>query len=117
MRTDPLENEIKRSIIDYLTISGVMVWRQNTAAFAIPATETTKRRFLKFGVPGMSDIIGILPPEGRLLAIEVKGPGKKPTMSQDAFLEQVRQLGGVAFWADSLDDVMRWHRSLERRAG
>jgi hypothetical protein len=43
---------------------------------------------------------------GRFLAIEVKRPGGKLTLDQTAFLEAVRQNGGIAIVATSVDDVM-----------
>lgn len=109
------ENDIQRAILDYLTVSGVYVWRQNTGAFA--GEHKGKKWFVRFGAPGMSDILGILPPEGRLLAIEVKRPGERPTQKQAAFIEQINSLGGVAFWVDSLDAVVDWYQQYKRRAG
>jgi hypothetical protein len=41
----------------------------------------------------------------RFLAIELKQPGKKPTDDQERFLEDKRNAGAVAFWADNLATV------------
>ncbi len=105
MRTDPLEKEIQKAIVDFLTISGVWVWRANRGAMV--GEYKGKKRFVRFGVTGMSDLMGIF--EGRLLAIEVKRPGKKPTDDQQGFLDRVNSEGGIGFCATSLDQVIEWH--------
>lgn len=43
--------------------------------------------------------------EGRVVFIELKSPGKKPTRAQMIELELIRDHGGEAHWADNLDDV------------
>ena len=57
---------------------------------------------------GISDRIGILP-GGRFIAVELKAPGKKPTLSQPQydFLSKILNHGGVACVADCVDDVAR----------
>jgi len=45
-------------------------------------------RPFRIGFPGLSDIIGQMC-DGRLLAIEVKVPGKKPTVDQIVFIDGV----------------------------
>ena len=42
--------------------------------------------------------------KGRFIAIEVKVPGKKPTVRQELTMGQVLRAGGVAFWTTSLED-------------
>jgi len=65
-----------------------------------------KKRFMRFSsMAGISDILGILPPSGRFLAIECKRPGNKPTAEQDAFLDIVRQCGGIAVCVRSIDEL------------
>ena len=39
------------------------------------------------------------------LAIEVKVPGEEPDDAQENFIEQVNQAGGVAFWADTHENL------------
>jgi hypothetical protein len=58
------------------------------------------------GKSGVSDIIGCLPPDGRLLCIEVKRPGGKLSKEQAQFLEDVNEAGGLAFVAYSTRDVI-----------
>lgn len=55
---------------------------------------------------GVSDLIVIIPPAARLGAIEVKAPGGKTTKNQDAFLDQVRKMGGVTAMVESIDECV-----------
>lgn len=59
------EGAIVRGILDWLQLSGIVAWRNNTGAAKSP----DGKRFIRFGEPGSPDIIGCLP-DGRLLAIE-----------------------------------------------
>lgn len=43
--------------------------------------------------------------KGRFAAIEVKVPGKRPTVRQEVTIAQVIRAGGVAFWTDSREDA------------
>ena len=74
---------------------------------AVAATHNGKTRFVRFGRKGMSDIIGLIPPAGRLVAVEIKAHGGKTTLEQEAFLHAVRKAGGIAVVARSCDDVVQ----------
>ncbi len=114
------ETDTVRAILQFLQLHRIPAWRVNTGAFR--ATYKGRERFHRFGVPGMSDIIGILPkrqhvtaqgsvladlanPLGQFLAIEVKQPRKVPTPAQVAFIQTVILAGGVAFVAHSVAEV------------
>ena len=82
-----------------------LFWRQNSGALKIDG------RWIRLtwnhkgeAVRGISDILGVLD-DGSFLAIEVKGPGKKPTKAQLYFINEINEVGGLAFVARSLDDV------------
>lgn len=53
---------------------------------------------------GVSDILGIY--KGRMLAIEVKNKGNKPSPAQKEFLDNVNHHGGIGFVAYNLEDVI-----------
>jgi len=101
VKTRQLEKEIQKACLDYLRVRKILCWKNravgivkpNGSYIPIPANER-----------GVSDIIGILP-TGRLLAIEVKRPGTKPTAEQEAFLVSVNLYGGLGFVARSIDDI------------
>jgi hypothetical protein len=84
-------------------LRGVSAWRSNTGAARFGD------RFVRFGVPGVADILGVLPPSGRLLAVEVKGPGGRVRPSQRAFLDNVEAAGGLAL---VVRDVAELERAL-----
>jgi hypothetical protein len=98
--TTPLERDVLAVILDYLnTLPDTVAWRNNTGA--VSAEYKGKRRFIRYGVRGGADVFSIQ--KGRFIAVEVKRQGKKPTPDQAAFLEMVREHGGVGIWADSLE--------------
>ena len=57
---------------------------------------------------GSADIICIVPPNGRMLAIEVKSfrPGSRPSEKQLRFIHLVRQFGGIAGVARSVQEAL-----------
>ena len=103
-QTPVTESEIKKQILEYLTVTNIFAWRQNCGAFI--QEENGTKRFIRCGIPGCSDIIGCLP-DGRFLAVECKRPGGKLTMAQKAFLAEIAKNGGVAIVASSVEDVER----------
>ena len=123
------EADIQREILDYLaTLPHVYAWKAGSGLLT-----TKDGRRVRMGKAGVSDIIGwvetraystaIFPPTlggpfryvktraeeyftvPRFLAIEVKRPGKEPTVEQRVFLGRVRRSGGVTIVATSVDDV------------
>lgn len=66
---------------------------------------TTGRRFIRYGFKGCPDVLGMLK-DGRLLACEVKAPGRRLRPEQAAFLELVHAAGGLAFVARNYLDVL-----------
>lgn len=63
-------------------------------------------QYVNFGFDGMADITGQMK-DGRRLEVECKRPfGGRVTAEQRAFIAKVRDRGGVAFFATSVDDVL-----------
>lgn len=104
------EQATVKAILQFLHLHHIPAWRMNTGATKIGG------RFLRFGVVGMADIIGILPEQGarggfgswqpgRFLAIEVKSATGRVTPAQLAFLDQVTAARGTAFVARNVADV------------
>ena len=90
------EGNVLSEIKGYLAARGIFFFRCNTG----------RRGGVSFGIKGAPDIVGLLP-NGRFLAIEVKGPGGKPSEAQMSFLGEILKNGGLAFVAYSIDDVVR----------
>lgn len=98
------ESDVQKQILEYLAWKHIFVWRQNSGA-TVYEDKNGNQRFVRYAsINGISDIMGILP-DGRLLAIEVKRVGKKPSDDQKKFLAAIKKNNGVAILAYSLDDV------------
>lgn len=109
------ENAVKNAVLTYLAYAGWLVIRVNSGAGGGTNEETGKRRFFRFVTwlclgndpqsAGVSDILALEPETGRLWAIECKRPGKlkNVTKPQAAFLEAVRERGGVGIVVDGID--------------
>ncbi len=91
----------------------VRLWRNNTGML-----RDQHGRPVTFGLcPGSADLIGYTTIEvtpdmvGQRLAVftavEVKSPTGRPTPEQAAFLDHIRQAGGRAGIARSVDEAMR----------
>ena len=95
------EAEVTRSIRDTLDILNI----PNRKIWQGPMSDL-----------GIADLICVLPPSGRILAIEVKKEGWKPPLSggkpykhylrQKKYIDEVNRAGGIAFFADSEDVVI-----------
>jgi len=110
------EQEIKNSVINYLRcLPNVKVWVNNS--FGSP-TKNGGFHVSPNSLRGVSDILGLIAPAGRLLAIETKTtkalkefPRKKLKYNsteywQDRFLSEVAAKGGITILTDNVDDVM-----------
>ena len=90
-------NELTKEIIKFLNVAGFLTWRNNTAGVYDPTKKIFRRNpALKRGV---SDILGIVPFTGRLIAIEIKIGADKLSPEQHMFLNDVRERNGIAFVA------------------
>jgi hypothetical protein len=86
-----LERDITKAIKDYLTARKIFHYKHWQGAFS---------------TPGISDIIGCW--HGRFFAIEVKTLKGKVTPAQQRFQDNVREAGGLAIIARSVDDVIEF---------
>ena len=83
------EQDIQTSIMNYISSIGGLPLKFNNIGIYAKA--------------GVSDILACI--RGRFVAIEVKKPGNKPSALQVNFINAINSIGGLAFWADSLEDV------------
>jgi hypothetical protein len=98
-----------------LKLRHIPAFRVNSGAAVFPATGTGRWRFVRFtGARGLSDILGILPPHGRLLAVETKMPGGRLTADQQGFLNAITQAGGLGL---VIRDVRELAEALDALAG
>jgi VRR-NUC domain len=96
------EQAIQSEILRYLRARGVMAWKAGTGA--VRAEYKGRSRFVRFGVPGQPDILGVLP-GGRALAIEVKTAKGVLTPAQRVFLAAISEHGALTLVARSVAEV------------
>jgi hypothetical protein len=94
---------IVRVCLEWLELSRIVAWRQNTGV-AVYRDRRGKKRYVKYGFPGAADITGILP-DGKRLEVECKVPGNSPSPQQRAFAAMIRAHGGVYVLAYELEDL------------
>lgn len=94
-----LESQVQSQCLNLLRSMNVFVWRQNTGAFKV------KDRYIKSGIKGVSDILGIWP-DGRFLAIEVKREkGGRLSEAQKEFLQEIKNNHGIAIVCHSVEEL------------
>jgi hypothetical protein len=100
------ETGIVASCLAYLRLRRVPAWRNNTGA-ARYTNAAGRARLVRYGTPGAADVLGVLPPGGRLLCIECKTKGGRLTEAQQAFLRNVERAGALCLVVTDLSDLQR----------
>ena len=100
-----LEKETQAAILEYLALRKIFAWRNNSGAAKMMRKDGSQG-FIRFGAIGSPDILAILPPTGRLLAVECKSPTGRISPQQEAFGERIKAAGGVYVMARSIDDII-----------
>jgi hypothetical protein len=100
----PLEKHVQNAILNFLSLHRVFVWPNKTQGTFDPKKKVFRRPTSRHWINGVADILGVTP-KGRIIAIEVKRPGERPSDAQKEFLFDVSNRGGVAFVATSIEDV------------
>lgn len=93
------EKEITHSIRNLLKTFGIMHWKNWQGLGS---------------TPGVPDILAIQPDTGRFIGIEVKTSKGILSPHQERFIANIKESGGIAFVARSVDDVIR-ELNLEKR--
>lgn len=108
------ESDIQRAILDYLAAERIWHMRLNTGA--MQGAHKGKRWFVRFGKPGMADILAtpLCDFDGKdvphVLWIEVKAKGGVLSTDQKMFRKEVNggDVGHSYLVARSVDDVAAW---------
>lgn len=97
------ETALMLAIRDALLATGrVLLWRNNCGRL-----QDRGGRWVSYGLGlGSPDLVGILRPAGRLVAVEVKVPGKKPEPHQDAWHRAARAAGALVIVAHSVEEAL-----------
>ena len=92
------EGKVQKECINYLAeleFKGkLMSWRQNNVGI----WDAKANAYRKSGIgsrKGVPDIMACLPPHGRMLAVEVKGPNGVQSGAQQGFERDIARMGGV----------------------
>jgi hypothetical protein len=94
------ETDVVRAVLTYLrVVRRWPAWRNNSGAVRLG------KRFIRFGEVGSADVLAVIPPAGRLLAVEAKAGGNRTTPAQAAWLQLVTDAGGLALVVRSVDDL------------
>ena len=104
--TRPLERVVEAHVRVALHNEGVLVWKHRIDV--CPTCGEKPKRGQGLGL-GASDLVIVVPPLGRFLAIEMKRPGYSPSdvrKEQREWLAVVRKFGGVSGVASSSEEAL-----------
>lgn len=101
------EADIEHLILNYLNgLKDCVAWKNPTVGYFDAKKGVFRKQVSRYAINGVSDILGIY--KGRMLAIEVKRPQNKERPDhQTHFINMINRHGGIAFFATSIDDVVR----------
>jgi hypothetical protein len=98
MREIEIQNKIRLAVGQ---LSDVVIWRNESGV------AEHHGRYVRYGLcKGSADLIGILVPQGRFLAFEVKTPRGRLREEQKLFLGLVRRAGGFACVVTSVEESL-----------
>ena len=97
------ETSLVLAIRDAIIATGrVLLWRNNTGKL-----QDRTGRWVQYGLGlGSPDLVGILRPSGRMIAVEVKVPGRKPEEHQEAWHRAARAAGALVIVAHSVQEAL-----------
>lgn len=101
------EGAILRTILDGLAAHRVRAYRLNSGATVVPETATTRRRFIRYGSPGLPDVMVMLA-GGRVGFCEVKTARGRLSPDQVAFRRDCLERQVPHCVARSWADVAVW---------
>jgi hypothetical protein len=94
------EGKIKAACLRYMERLGITMWNNPSGCVRVAPD-----RWIHFGKKGSADIIGLIPPDGKFLAVETKAPDGRLSPEQREFLEMIKRQGGLAIVARSWRDI------------
>lgn len=81
------------------------IWRNSTGV-SQHTDRSGRKRWERHGlIKGASDLVGVLAPSGRWVALEIKSPTGRPTEEQLMFLDLIRRRGGFATIVRSVEEA------------
>lgn len=82
------------------SMSNVRVWPRQVGVTSIEG------RVIAYGLPGETDIQGIIAPQGKMLCLEVKTGKGRLTEPQERYRDMIVRFGGVWACCRSVKDAM-----------
>ena len=105
LRLKVLEKDVQRQVLDYLSLRKVWHRRLNSGAALLEAGGNGKpRRFIRYGAPGLPDILARTK-AGTVIWIEVKSSTGKLSPDQAAWKKDSEAFGDTFITARCLEDV------------
>jgi len=96
------EQNIQRTILDWLALKHIAHFRLNTGA--VIAEYKGKTRFFRSAPVGAPDVICCI--NGKMVCLELKRPRKQLTEAQVAFHKEWSKAGAVCVVAHSLEEAI-----------
>lgn len=110
-RTRPRECEVSKLALDWLVnLRGVDVHRRNVGAMR--REYKGESRVIAFGEPGACDF-WYIHDNGLHVDLEVKRTGEWPRLNQIVWMLRVNAAGGIAFWIEGLENLIRVHDMIK----
>lgn len=109
----PTEGDLIKAVLEYLNVvCGLFAWRNNTGMSIAQYRRkdgVEKKRAIRYGYPGSSDIVGVFK-DGRILCVECKKPGgctdaKRAALQAD-FGAHINRMGGIYVRIETLDELI-----------
>src|SRR3990167_9865354 len=97
-------NELTNKILDFLYRQKCYGWRSSSTVLFDPKLG----KFRMSSKVGVSDVLAILPPAGKLLAIEIKIGTDRLRPEQIGFFRNVENVGGLTFVAKDFESFRFW---------
>lgn len=105
------EGPRQTEVLAWLAMHDFTFWRNNTGAASYQDTRkdgSISKRFVRYGVAGLPDILAIEPGTGRLLGIEMKTPAGSLSDQQKDWRARFLGAGAGYLVARSADELEAW---------
>lgn len=97
------EGDLVKAVIAYLNARGGFAWRNQSGQILLGSGATS--RVVRMGRKGMPDVLAVISPLGRLVAVECKRGKAKPTADQTRVMGELKKRGALVIVARSIVDV------------
>jgi penicillin-binding protein-related factor A (putative recombinase) len=106
------EKEVIHGVYDYFHYRGGYCWRNNTGAVKVAASDGRPARYIQYSEKGAADLIGVH--SGFFFALETKSMKGKQSPEQLAWMETIREHGGIYILCRPNDYIEQIDAELRR---